>query len=173
MLMVQRLTADKPVSELASDLGCSERTVRRRLAQARVEGVTEAIRDVFAQDMLPRSLAVLQEALDGDDIKLAVMVAMKVIDGLKVFAAPTAADTPLGKGDTFEAFRERLTIRRAASDDSDDPSAAAGSDAPSGLGVIDVIPIPPAPPEPADASPAPDPAPPRVGGDEDRVAPRG
>ena len=92
-LMLQRLTAGKTIKDLAESAGISERTVRRRLQSASEgDAILDTMRAVLIQDMLPRALVVLQEALESPDLKIAVPVAIKIVDsfGLKAISAAPA-----------------------------------------------------------------------------------
>lgn len=145
-LMLQRLTAGSTMSDLSKTTGLSERTVRRRIAAARDgNDLLEGIRTVLVQDMLPRSLAVMQEALDGDDMKLAVTVAMKIVDtlGMRAIGHPVAEGPPnAGRTeDSLELWRERLTLTRRV-----DEPAAVEALPPEVSGVpIEGVLLPPAP----------------------------
>lgn len=136
VMMMQRLTEDVTTKELAASYGISERTVERRLADAREnEVLVRHIQTVFVQDLLPRSLVVLKEALEGDDKRLAVTVAMKVVDGLKAMTALPDIAAQSGQEDSLEVFRAKLTRRPARS--------TADAVPPDGADVIDVDSAPP------------------------------
>lgn len=108
-MMVKRLFGDS-LATIADAYGVTRRTVERRLAAARLDGVPDAARQVFIDEMLPQSMAVLQEALRGDDMKLAVQVAIKVVDGLKVMEAAGAPGAGAVE-ESLEVWRATRTVR--------------------------------------------------------------
>lgn len=99
------------IQNLADEFGLCKETVTSRLQQARKDGVPAQAREIFIQEMLPLSMAVLLEVLRGEDKKLAAQVALKVTDGLK--AMELNPDQPAAEeGDTLEIFRERIKVVR-------------------------------------------------------------
>lgn len=127
MLMMRRLSGDASLAKLGEEFNLDPRTVQRRLSLARDLGVLAEARKVFVSEMLPQSMAVLQEALDGDDLRLATMVALKVVEGLRAIEGGTATPSSAAAGveETFERFRERIIVKRTATDVKADPPAAA------------------------------------------------
>lgn len=130
MMMVQRLGQSKTIEELSKEYNVSKRTVDRRLARARVDGVPDEARRLIINDFLPLSLAVCKEALNGDDMKIAVQVALKIIDGLDVMKDPDKADAESVHAknvieDSFEVYRARVIRRHQATDATDSIEATA------------------------------------------------
>lgn len=110
LMMMRRLLGDGNLQDLSQDFGLAQRTVSDRLSKARLDGVPDAAREVFIRELLPASMAVLKEAVDGDDIRLAVQVALKIVDGLKVMEPPSGASPD--DGTEFEVWRERIHLKR-------------------------------------------------------------
>lgn len=121
LMMMERLFGGPSgtLKALGEKYHMDPRTVQRRLALARQDGVPDEAREVFIREMLPQSMAVLQEALTGTDLRLAVTVALKIVDGLKAMDAPAAAAVATGMEETLESWKAELTVRRtrAATDD--------------------------------------------------------
>lgn len=107
LMMVKRIFGGMTVKDIGEEFSVSSATAGRRLAQARQDGVPEAARELFIEQMLPTSMAVLKEALEGEDMKLAVQVALKVVDGLNVMDAPKAE--PTHTEETLVEFRARIS----------------------------------------------------------------
>lgn len=108
-VMVRRLKGES-VQDIADSLGVHRSTVHERIKEARRDGVPSAARAIFISDMLPSAMAVIEEALAGTDMKLALSAAKMVIDGLDAIKPPAGAS---GAGEeTFELFRERFVVRR-------------------------------------------------------------
>lgn len=108
-VMVRRLNGES-VQDIADSLGVHRSTVHERIKEARRDGVPSAARAIFISDMLPSAMAVIEEALAGTDMKLALSAAKMVIDGLDAIKPPAGAS---GAGEeTFELFRERFVVRR-------------------------------------------------------------
>lgn len=123
LMMMQRLCNNTTTSQIGDEFGVTPRTVTRRLALARADGVPDAARQIFIDEMLPESMVVLQEALRGDDAKLAVQVALKVVDGLKAMELPAAASAVADE--SLEIWRERIKLTRSTAV----PSSPAGDGA--------------------------------------------
>lgn len=163
-IMHRRLFDPKAtMDQLSEEFGLCKETVRSRLALARDDGVPAQAREIFINDMLPLAMVVLQEALLGEDKKLAVTVALKINEGLKAMELPKD-DKPAdgaGDGDSFEIFRERIKVVRAAQ------SPTLSGDGPEGdRGTIEILAIPASQPARPDAEPAQDPTPTREGSGE-------
>lgn len=95
----------------AKDLKVSERTIEDRAKGARADGVPEVARKIFISEFLPVSMARLKEALLGDDLKLAVQVALKMVDGLKVMEDPATfqpASLENAEPESLEAWRVKF-----------------------------------------------------------------
>lgn len=119
LMMMERLTKNKSIDALAKDHNVSTKTVERRLQQARNEGILRDARQVIIDELLGQSLATMQAALASEDLKLAATVAMKVVDGLRVFDdvdKVVEANAAHVVEDSFEVYRERI-IRRIQSTD--------------------------------------------------------
>jgi hypothetical protein len=101
------------ISKLADDFGLEPATVSRRLALARTDGVPDEARQIFIREMLPASMAVLQEVLSGDDRKLAFQAAKLIIEGLKAIELPEADKPAAQEEETLELFRERIKVIRS------------------------------------------------------------
>lgn len=117
LMMMERLTKNKSIDALAKDHNVSTKTVERRLQQARNEGILRDARQVIIDELLGQSLATMQAALASEDLKLAATVAMKVVDGLRVFDdVDKVVEAHAGNvvEDSFEVYRERI-IRRIQS----------------------------------------------------------
>ncbi len=140
MMMVRRLMGEGTIKELAADFNLQPKTINNRLVLARSDGVPDAARRIFIDEMLPHSMVILKEALDGQDMKLAVKVALKIVEGLKTFDLPVAQH-PVGLASTVEESFEIWKARRIVhtSPPADVIHAAAQND----LRVIDVEAIPP------------------------------
>lgn len=110
--MVKRLMGEGTIAELSEDFNLDRSTVKRRLEQARTDGVPDIAREVFINEMLPESMVVLQEALRGDDMKLAVQVALKIVDGLKAMEHPATAN-PQVHTDSNQVIEESLELWKA------------------------------------------------------------
>lgn len=116
LMMMERLFGgpDATLARIGEKYHMDPRTVQRRLRQARTDGVPEQARDIFIREMLPQSMAVLQDALTGDDLRLATMVALKVVEGLKAMEAPPP-ELAEGVEETLEVWKQtRVTLRRSA-----------------------------------------------------------
>lgn len=87
-MMMERLFVGTTQRQMAKEAGISEPQVSARLAKARADGVPELAREIFIKEFLPESMVVLQEALRGDDLKLATQVALKVVAGLQIMEDP-------------------------------------------------------------------------------------
>ena len=111
--MARRLMGESNAA-IARDSGLSMATVSTRLELARQDGVPGEARRILIDEMLPQALVVMQEALRSDDLKLAVTVAMKLVDGLKVMDDPARLQNS-GISETLESFRLNLTRRTIAS----------------------------------------------------------
>lgn len=145
-MMVRRIFGEGSTADLADRFNVSERTVDRRLAKARQLGVPEEARRVFVEEMLPQSMAVMQEALRGDDMKLAVTVALKVVDGLRALELPPdpAAARPIVE-ESLELWRSRVTRRYdpgAARDAEVDPTAITPLTAEGSGGCVEAVLVP-------------------------------
>lgn len=101
------------IGKLADDFGLDRATVTRRLALARTDGVPDEARQIFIREMLPASMAVLQEVLAGDDKKLAFQAAKLIIEGLKAIELPEADKPAAQEEETLELFRERIKVVRS------------------------------------------------------------
>lgn len=123
LMMVERLKGNGSVKRLAEHFGVAPRTVNNRLALARQDGVPDQAREIFIDSLLPESMAVLQEALQGEDLKLAVQVASKIVDGLKILEGPKedSPATVAGATETLELFRARLTRKKTEENESASP----------------------------------------------------
>lgn len=110
MLVKRLFDADRPtIAELGEEFGLSERTASARLQIARQDGVPDEVRVIAIREMLPASLAVIQEVLQGDDLKLAAQTAWKVIDSLKAIELPERERQPGEVEETLEAWRMKIT----------------------------------------------------------------
>lgn len=110
-LMMQRLYG-KPltVKELAAKNNLSPETVEDKLIKARKLGIPEIAREIFIREFLPASMAVLQEALHGSNLKLATTVALKVVAGLDIMEDPAKAEAAAAmEPESLEAWRVRFT----------------------------------------------------------------
>lgn len=138
-LMHRRLfDPNASIGNLAEEFGLAKETITSRLALARKDGVPDQAREIFIQEMLPMSMAVLMEALRGEDKKLAATIALKIVDGLKAMELPDEPKPEAGSdGDSFEIFRERIRVVRA----SDKAEVQAGSPEAAGS-TIEVTPLP-------------------------------
>ena len=136
MMMVRRLMGEGTIKELAADFHLLPKTINNRLSLARTDGVPDMARQIFIDEMLPQSIVVLKDALDGDDMKLAVQVALKIVDGLKALELPPAQQ-PAGTAGTVEESFEIWKARRIVH-----PSPSADVIHASGHEVIDVEALP-------------------------------
>lgn len=112
-IMMRRL-AGEATPDLAADFGLSERTIDRRLAEAREDtSIIKHVQGVFTRELLPKSLVVLLNALDSPDEQLAVKVAMKVFDNLKLLTNNLEDIPSAHEEETLDVFRAKLTRRPA------------------------------------------------------------
>lgn len=111
LMMTRRLFGDGTVARLSEEFGVAPATVNRRLDIARRDGIPDEVRRCFIEEMLPTSMVVLQDALRGDDLKLAVQVALKIVDGLKALDTPRD-DVAATVEETFEVWRAKHTVSR-------------------------------------------------------------
>lgn len=112
-MMLARLYQGTSTKELAAKAGMSGDAVNDRLNIAKSIGVPEVAREIFIKEFLPASMAVLQEALVGEDLKLAVQVALKVVAGLEVMENPDKQSSPVGEPESLEAWRVKFTKPKA------------------------------------------------------------
>lgn len=179
LLYQHRLFGDKTIATLSDEFGIPERTVRRRLALAREDGIPEEVREIFIQEMLPSAMAVVQQAMRSDDEKLRLSAAKMVIEGLDAMKLPTPPDGmrpgQAGSDDeSMEVWRERIKIvKRSASACVIDalPAADAPVDEAADPAAPPPVPIPRwSPPDGADAPPAQDPPIPGISRDAPGLA---
>lgn len=123
-VMVRRLNGES-VQDIADSLGVHRSTVHERIKEARRDGVPSVARAIFISDMLPSAMAVIEEALAGTDMKLALSAAKMVIDGLDAIKPPPGS-TGAGE-ETFELFRERFIVRRPIAGAIDGETVEAGA----------------------------------------------
>ena len=139
-MMMRRLFGGREASieGLAKEFDLNKATVTKRLALARNDGVPDEAREVFIREMLPASMAVIQEVLTGDDRKLAFAAAKMVIEGLEAMRAePTGAGSgDPGVQESFELWRAKFTRHRV-----DQPSAPAETPADGSGDVIEALPL--------------------------------
>lgn len=117
--MMRRIFNGTKSEELGEELGVSRATVDRRLVGAREDGVPQIAREIFISEFLPYSMTVLKEALQGDDLKLAVQVALKVVAGLQIMEDPAkleAATIASGEPESLEVWRAKFTKKSAVID---------------------------------------------------------
>jgi hypothetical protein len=112
-LMMKRLYGGVPSKQLAAEAGIGVSSVDARLAKAREMGVPEIARDIFLKEFLPASMAVLQEALYGKDLKLATQVALKVVAGLEVMEDPAKAEIKQAEPESLEIWRAKFVKKPA------------------------------------------------------------
>lgn len=110
LIMMRRLAGDASLAQLGEEFNLDPRTIQRRLALAKTDGVLDRARSVFVSDMLPQAMVVLQEALAGDDLKLAVDVAKSIVSGLKAMEGIPSATITHTVEESFEHFRQRLSV---------------------------------------------------------------
>ncbi len=113
-MMMKRLFEGASNKQLAVDGGVSEQTVDARIKAAKQNGVPEAAREIFIKEFLPKSLAVLQEALASDDLQLATRVALKVVEGLEIMEDPTKATVTQGEPESLEVWRAKFVTKKAS-----------------------------------------------------------
>ena len=107
-IMVKRLFEGKSIEAVAGELGLSTTQVMKRIKQAREDGVPETVRDYTINEMLPESMVVLKEALQGPDLKLATSVALEITKRLKAMDSPEAV-AQLDADETLELWRAKIT----------------------------------------------------------------
>jgi hypothetical protein len=107
-MLARRLFGDK-ITEIADEFQVNPKTVYRRLSDARASGALSDCRSIIIESMLPKAMAVMQEALEGDDMKIAVQVALKIVDGLEALKGP---DGHAGAAGTVEETLEHWRARR-------------------------------------------------------------
>lgn len=107
-MMMRRLYGNKTTKQLAAEAGLDTSNVDRRLEIAKELGVPEIARDIFLKEFLPASMAVLQEALHGEDLKLAATVAMKVVAGLEIMKDPTKQAPMQVEPESLEIWRAKF-----------------------------------------------------------------
>lgn len=112
-MMLARLYQGTSTKELAEKAGMSGDAINDRLNVAKSIGVPEVAREIFIKEFLPASMAVLQEALVGEDLKLAVQVALKVVAGLEVMEDPVKKDHSQMEPESLEAWRVKFTKKVA------------------------------------------------------------
>lgn len=108
-MMLKRLYNNTPIKQLAAEADMGESAVRDRLTIAKEIGVPEVAREIFIKEFLPASMAVLQEALVGEDLKLAVQVALKVVAGLEVMDDPKKSEIKQMEPESLEVWRAKFT----------------------------------------------------------------
>lgn len=164
-MMMRRLFGghDATIEGLAKEFDLNKATVTKRLALARADGVPDQAREVFIQEMLPASMAVVQEVLAGDDRKLAFAAAKMVIEGLEAMRAESSGTGSSERGfeESFELWRAKFTRHRV-----DQPSAPASTPADGGSDVIEALPLPESAPIGPTSEAAEDPSSPGARGSE-------
>lgn len=108
-LMMKRLFAGKSNAELMDETGLTPAQLANRMAHARADGVAEVARGLFINEFLPEAMVVLQEALRGEDLKLATQVALKVVAGLEIMEDPKKhLAAPTGVVESLEVWRAKF-----------------------------------------------------------------
>lgn len=133
-MLTARLFDHKTTEEVAAENQVSRSTVQRRLRLARREGVPEEARNILIREALPAALAVVMQALRSTDERIRTASAWKLIDGLEAMKVPEdeAAARKLGANDndSYEVWRERIKVTRAAVARADIQTAGPSPDAP-------------------------------------------
>lgn len=115
LMVVKRIFGEDntSVAGLSKEFDVSEATVQKRLTLARQTKIPDQVREYFIKEMLPASMAVVQEALAGDDLKLALQAAKMVIEGLEAMKAPQQ-QMEVTSDDSLEVWRERIKVTKSS-----------------------------------------------------------
>lgn len=112
-LMMKRLFAGKTNQQLQDETGLTPAQLANRMAHARKDGVEQIARDMFITEFLPEAMVVLQEALRGENLKLATQVALKVVAGLEIMEDPIKKEQSAMEPESLEAWRVKFTKKVA------------------------------------------------------------
>lgn len=113
-----RKLANQRTEEICKEFNLSRATVYRALSDARKLGYLKQAQDWLTMNVVPLSLAAIEEALLVGDIPTKVDTAFRVLDGLGITGkhAILSIQDNRGAGDSFEEFRATVIkrVRRAA-----------------------------------------------------------
>lgn len=137
VILAERLKG-KTLDTLSKEFNLGHRTVRRRIATGSKDQILEMARMVIIEELLPKSIAALQQALEGTDVRLATQVALKLVNDLEILQAPTTMQQT--EEETFESWRAQLpedtpagsfiSIQAVPQTDLDEPSYAGAQGVP-------------------------------------------
>jgi hypothetical protein len=103
--------AKETLGTLAAAYGIHAPDTSKQLSEAQRKGILDAAADVIATRLLPKSIAVWEQALDGGNVD----VASRVIEGMAILAYIQSWKKPAEPGDEasleveFERYRATLT----------------------------------------------------------------
>ncbi len=118
LMVMQRVFGEENTTtkELAEQYNLAPKTVSGRMALAKQSKVPEKVREYFITELLPKSMAVVSEALACDDLKLALQAAKMVIEGLEAMKDPNEQTIQVSEDDSLEIWREKLKITKGTID---------------------------------------------------------
>lgn len=138
LIMAAKL-ANKRTEEIMAEFNLSRATVYRALSDARKMGLLTQARDWMTLNVVPLSLAAIEEALLSGELALKVDTAFRVLDGLGVTGKHAILEVREGGETSFEEFRaevtRRVSVRRPAA------SGQTAADAQGDSAVVDTLPL--------------------------------
>ncbi len=111
-LILAAKLGNKRTQDIMAEFNLSRASVYRALSDARKMGLLTQARDWLTLNVVPLSLAAIEEALTMGDIPTKVETAFRVLDGLGITGKHATLTVEQGKGiETFESFRETVVKR--------------------------------------------------------------
>jgi hypothetical protein len=125
MIVAKRL-AGKRMGEIADEFRISEATAYRALNEATRSGLLEKARDFVGTVLLPKALAVYEQALDNMDVE----VARDVLQGLGITGRRVQVETKHTVSEDFDAWRLKKASKLGLIVDAETVQTADSSRAP-------------------------------------------
>lgn len=100
MILARKLAGER-VADIARDFGITRQTAYKSIEQAKREGIFEGARDFISLRLLPKALAVYDQALDEMDVE----VARDVLQGLGLTGRTLKVEQKHTVSEDFDAWR--------------------------------------------------------------------